>query len=270
MFEARDGAGNLVNQFFSTGQTVGGNPYFYSRDLLRSITELTNDAGTTVATYAYDPYGAVHFGGSVAASFQYAGYYVHTRSMLNFATFRSYNANLGRWINRDPIEESGGINFYEYASNAPIRLSDPLGLKCYVWVESGPFFSSWTHVHVGIGTPGDPNPGQFTYSLYPIATAPPGYNATQAENEDWPGGQIFVIKEVSDEECAKAKQAWHAESLKPQHWNPKDNCIAFAFNKYNSVPGTTVSASPFNQKRFPLTLTTSPNYGYLPGITEWP
>ena len=38
----------------------------------------------------------------------------HQQSGLNLAMFRAYDPNLGRWINRDPIEERGGLNVYGY------------------------------------------------------------------------------------------------------------------------------------------------------------
>ena len=34
----------------------------------------------------------------------------------------------GRWLNRDPIVEAGGINLYAYLNSNPINSSDPLGL----------------------------------------------------------------------------------------------------------------------------------------------
>jgi hypothetical protein len=41
---------------------------------------------------------------------------------------RAYNAQLGRWINRDPIQESGGVNLYDYVNNNPISSRDFTGL----------------------------------------------------------------------------------------------------------------------------------------------
>jgi uncharacterized protein RhaS with RHS repeats len=39
-----------------------------------------------------------------------------------------YNASTGRWLNRDPISESGGKNVYAIAQNAAVTKIDPLGL----------------------------------------------------------------------------------------------------------------------------------------------
>lgn len=39
-----------------------------------------------------------------------------------------YDSNLGRWLNRDPIEEEGGVNNYGFVFNDPVKLVDPFGL----------------------------------------------------------------------------------------------------------------------------------------------
>jgi uncharacterized protein RhaS with RHS repeats len=40
-----------------------------------------------------------------------------------------YDPVQGRWVNRDPIGEAGGINLYAFVNNAGINSVDPLGLK---------------------------------------------------------------------------------------------------------------------------------------------
>jgi hypothetical protein len=50
--------------------------------------------------------------------------------LLSFQTASAfYDPGLQRWINRDPIEESGGINLHEFLGENPICLTDPLGLS---------------------------------------------------------------------------------------------------------------------------------------------
>ncbi len=34
--------------------------------------------------------------------------------------YRYYSPELGRWLNRDPIGEEGGLNVYSFLRNAPI------------------------------------------------------------------------------------------------------------------------------------------------------
>ena len=42
--------------------------------------------------------------------------------------YRYYNSVTGRWLNRDPIEEQGGLNLYGMVRNDPVNFWDYLGL----------------------------------------------------------------------------------------------------------------------------------------------
>ncbi len=135
--EERDGTGSLSNgkRLLALGQinfdSGIGASYFYTADHLGSVREMTKTAAgsTTIeAQYGYDPYGqATKLAGSQNADFQYAEYYFHTRSLFNMPVFRAYNPNLARFVNRDPIDEHGGMNLYSYGENTPTLETDPLG-----------------------------------------------------------------------------------------------------------------------------------------------
>jgi RHS repeat-associated protein len=75
--------------------------------------------GVPDTTYLTDPYAG--FGGKF-------GYYKDIETGLILCTFRYYDPETGRWINRDPIGISGGLNLYEYCSGNPITQVDPSGL----------------------------------------------------------------------------------------------------------------------------------------------
>src|SRR6185503_5382434 len=47
---------------------------------------------------------------------------------LLYYGFRYYIPSMGRWLSRDPIEETGGINLYCMVGNDPIKRYDILGL----------------------------------------------------------------------------------------------------------------------------------------------
>ena len=52
--------------------------------------------------------------------------------------YRSYSPELGRWINRDPIGEQGGINIYSFVLNRSINTFDKFGLLGSCTLISGP------------------------------------------------------------------------------------------------------------------------------------
>jgi RHS repeat-associated protein len=133
--EERDSTGSTVTKrFFADGeQRIGGSDagnYYYSRDHLGSIREVTDSTGALKAQYDYDAWGnSVVVSGNMNVDFGYTGHYFHQPSGLNLAMYRAYNPMLGRWISRDPIGEAEGLNLYHYAWNDPTDRIDLLGLQ---------------------------------------------------------------------------------------------------------------------------------------------
>jgi RHS repeat-associated protein len=118
-----------------------GTHSYYSSDPVGSITALTNDVGTVVNSYAYDPFGhETVVKESVTNPFRYNGQYgVSTEANgLLFLRSRYYDPNLGRFLTADiPTEHfnsSQALNRYYFVSNNPIRLIDPSGLS---WIDTG-------------------------------------------------------------------------------------------------------------------------------------
>jgi len=52
-----------------------------------------------------------------------------TASGVHYYGYRYYNPALGRWVNRDPIEEKGGVNVYGFVGNSPLSQFDSHGLS---------------------------------------------------------------------------------------------------------------------------------------------
>lgn len=125
----------MVKRLFPEGQINysggTGTSYFYTFDHLGSIREVLNSTGSTiVARYDYDPNGNVTLvQGTNLADFQFCGYYEHQASGLNLTMFRAYDPTSARWLSRDPIAESGGINLYQYGGNDPVLNCDDFGLR---------------------------------------------------------------------------------------------------------------------------------------------
>ena len=127
--EERDATGSSTKKFYGRGEVQGTNQLYYTRDHLLSVREVTDSSGTMQCAYAYDPFGNVNkLFGSADATFQFTGCYKHQASGLNATLNRFYQAHLARWLNRDPIEERGGVNLYAYVNNQPTMRTDLSGL----------------------------------------------------------------------------------------------------------------------------------------------
>jgi len=53
---------------------------------------------------------------------------IEPKSGIYYYGYRYYEPNLQRWLNRDPIQERGGLNLYGLVGNAPVNAVDPSGL----------------------------------------------------------------------------------------------------------------------------------------------
>jgi RHS repeat-associated protein len=137
--EERNAGNTVTKRFYAQGEQISGASYFYTRDHLGSIREMTDSSGNIQARYDYDPYGRVtKISGSTDSDFQYAGYYEHATSGLNLTMFRAYDPNTAKWLSRDPAGEIerrdghggtiGGLNLYGYVDNNPVDWVDFLGL----------------------------------------------------------------------------------------------------------------------------------------------
>jgi RHS repeat-associated protein len=145
------GAPELVNDDGDGDGTVAlprGYGYFYDANgNVGQMLETTADGGfgTLAAEYEYDPYGNAlrsprnaPASGAYAASnpFRFSTKYfdgeldwpdTHADGMYYYG-YRYYEPKLGRFTNRDPFGELGGLGLYAFAINAPTYVADLLGL----------------------------------------------------------------------------------------------------------------------------------------------
>jgi RHS repeat-associated protein len=130
-----------------------------------------------VAKYLYDSFGnTLGMWGQLAAgnTYRFSSKEQDVRSGLYYYGYRWYDANLQRWVNRDPIGERGGINLYGFVGNNPINKIDYFGLA-YGNPISGPS-----------GPVGPSDPYSFGGGYYPS-----GYLYVPAPKV--PDAQIFVF-----------------------------------------------------------------------------
>ncbi|WP_009961847.1 RHS repeat-associated core domain-containing protein [Verrucomicrobium spinosum] len=82
------------------------------------------------AVYEYDPFGKpmrVSEPEEDLNPFQFSTKYTDTETGLCYYGYRFYDAARGRWINRDPIEERGGVALYQMAGNCAVSQIDSDG-----------------------------------------------------------------------------------------------------------------------------------------------
>ncbi len=111
-----------------------GTDYLASYDGNGNLVALTNATdGSLAAAYEYSPYGRLlRAEGPMAKKnpFRFSTKYTDDETGLVYYGFRYYNPSLGRFINRDPVEEQGGLNLYAAFANDPINHIDVLGMYC--------------------------------------------------------------------------------------------------------------------------------------------
>ncbi len=144
-----DGNGDLIrtyvwgagidNMLSLTTYGTQTNTYFPLKDHQNTIIALTDDIGSIVETYDYNAWGRVMavkdaLGNSLTDSlvgnrYLYQGREIDWEAGLYYFRARWYNPETGRWLSKDPIGISGGLNLYEFCGSNPVNSIDPLGLR---------------------------------------------------------------------------------------------------------------------------------------------
>jgi len=122
-----------ITTFAADGVTVTAT-YIPLMDGGGNVTGLADaNTGAVVATYRYDPFGnLIEKTGTAEAlaanPFGFSTKYFDQETGLYYFGYRYYSPELGRWMTRDPLQESGGVNVYGFVGNDPVNQVDALGL----------------------------------------------------------------------------------------------------------------------------------------------
>ncbi len=141
-FQGAGGIGGLLYL------TVDGITYVPFYDNNGNVTHYCDEQGSVVASYTYDAFGnTIAQSGPMAAFFRhrFSTKYLDDETGFYYYGYRYYSPQLMRWLNRDPIEEEGGVNLYTMCRNCPLSMSDALGLATisdYVLANLG-YDKSW-------------------------------------------------------------------------------------------------------------------------------
>jgi RHS repeat-associated protein len=124
-----------------------GSMRYVHQDVLGSVVMLTDSNGATYQSYSYDAWGkvtardasgSVIVSSAINSSYLYTGREFDTEAGLYHYRARTYSAELGRFLQMDPIKfDAGDPNIFRYVGNDPVNLWDPLGLSaCDDYVNS--------------------------------------------------------------------------------------------------------------------------------------
>ncbi|HUP80551.1 MAG TPA: RHS repeat-associated core domain-containing protein, partial [Pirellula sp.] len=109
----------------------GGEAHYAGYDGRGNVSVLVKSStGNVSGEYEYGPFGEVIKVSSSTAElnpFRFSTRYYDTEVNMIYYAFRYLDYTSGRWLNRDPIEESGGINLYIGLKNDGINRFDPWG-----------------------------------------------------------------------------------------------------------------------------------------------
>jgi RHS repeat-associated protein len=153
LVEERDSTGAAVSKrFFPQGvqflTAQSDERYFYTRDHLGSIRELTDMSIAVRARYDYGVFGErTKTSGDLDADFGFTGHFEHQASRLVMAPYRAYDRTQARWLSRDPLGEAGGLNRYGYVDNSPVTNADLLGLYVNVpLADKAAYRAAWQYL----------------------------------------------------------------------------------------------------------------------------
>jgi RHS repeat-associated protein len=132
-----DGTGTLIAQFVYAPRSFvpeymykNGMVYKIVYDQVGSVRLVVAQDGSIAQRMDYDEFGAVVL--DTAPGFQpfgFAGGLYDRDTRLSRFGSRDYSADIGRWVNRDPIDFDGSqANLYVYVNNDPVNGLDPYGL----------------------------------------------------------------------------------------------------------------------------------------------
>jgi RHS repeat-associated protein len=108
--------------------------YFYHADGLGSIVAMTDSSQKVVQDYEYDSFGNLHDQKNrIKQPYTYTGRESDRETGLYFYRARYYDAEIGRFLSKDPIGFAGGMNLFAYVGNSPVNWIDPLGFGSTIW-----------------------------------------------------------------------------------------------------------------------------------------
>lgn len=121
------GVGGLLMSSKFTSPTAATS-YYPTYDGNGNITAYIDDACVVQASFDYDAFGNItNNHNALALTYSFSTKPKEIETGLYYYGYRFYDPITGRWINRDPIEEMGGVNLHAFTGNKLLHNYDILG-----------------------------------------------------------------------------------------------------------------------------------------------
>ncbi|MDD2907836.1 MAG: polymorphic toxin type 33 domain-containing protein [Candidatus Gracilibacteria bacterium] len=110
---------------------IDNNVYYYHKNHLGSIEGISDENGDIVVSYEYDSFGnaKITSGADIGNTILFTGREYDKEIGLYYLRARYYDANLGRFISRDPIGQVDDVNLYSYVGNNVMNYVDLMGTE---------------------------------------------------------------------------------------------------------------------------------------------
>jgi RHS repeat-associated protein len=171
--------------------------FFPCFDANGNVTEYIDATGAIKAHYVFDAFGqTISQSGDLASTFshRFSTKYADDETGLYYYGYRYYAPELGRWVNRDPIEEMGGANLYGFVGNIALNQWDYLGMLTreeyigkIVWSAQTRYYATYWEAVIPFPVP--------RYSRYykAVSQALSGEAYNRLENSSMPGLAAFNV-----------------------------------------------------------------------------
>lgn len=232
---SRQGAGGvggllLINTHTASGTIQSYYPCYGDNGNIAALLDVSDpQAGVAVAAaYEYGPFGEPLRATGVMARlnpFRFSTKYQDEETGLVYYGYRFYAPHIGRWINRDPIEEGDGANVYAFTWNNTHWWIDVDGRRSFfVWrpvafdpSRTAPGFREWRPLP----------PGRPSY-LPPVDTSRPPIDVYE---DDPPF--------IHDPETPIRRYPYRRPKPTPTPASPQESPIPRTYYRYDAAKGKT-------------------------------
>jgi RHS repeat-associated protein len=121
MVDCGTSAGCIPNQ-------AGSHTQYYFADRQGNVLAVTGNTGAIEQHFFYTPFGVELEGDASGNPFRYTGRRFDAETGLYYYRARYYDADLGRFLQVDPVGYADQWNLYAYVGNNPLNGTDPSGM----------------------------------------------------------------------------------------------------------------------------------------------